>query len=353
MANNIINDGEFYKKFFDSFSDGIIITNKNLIICDINDSAQQLINSSKKQTLNKNLTKIFSPEIINLAEQAISDERTITEYEIKLDIFSKEPIFLQVTFMPYFSGGSRAEGLIIHLKHLEATKFLSGFSSQQSFNVNFENLVLGMAHELKNPLSGIKGAAQLLIDSPSEKELNKCSEIIIKEANRLIELLNRMKDIADFSEEQFGLTDINEIILDILYLESKIVEDKIEFEKNLDIAIPPIDVNENAIKQVFVNIIKNAVQSIPDKGRVTISTKWVNTYKIQSKSAVLISIKDTGCGIAKNKIDKIFTPFFTTRSDGTGLGLFISKRIISKHGGAIFVDSEPGNGTEFKIYLPA
>ena len=157
----------------------------------------------------------------------------------------------------------------------------------------------------------------------------------------------------DFSAEQFSLVDINEIILDILYLESKTSKKNVEFIKNLDVAIPPIKGDENTIKQVFVNIIKNAIQSIPGKGKVTISTRWVNDYKLQSKSAILISVKDTGSGIAKDKIDKIFTPFFTTKSDGTGLGLFISNRIISKHGGAIFVDSKPDDGAEFKIYLPA
>ncbi|MGI9533430.1 MAG: two-component system sensor histidine kinase NtrB, partial [Thermodesulfobacteriota bacterium] len=139
---------------------------------------------------------------------------------------------------------------------------------------------------------------------------------------------------------------------DILYLESSAVEEKIEFKKNLDVTIPPIKGDENSIKQVFINIIRNAVQSIHEEGNITITTRWVNDYKIKSKSAILISVKDTGSGITKDDIDNIFTPFFTTKSGGTGLGLFMSNRIISKHGGAIFVDSKPGEGAEFKVYLP-
>ncbi|MGI9553776.1 MAG: two-component system sensor histidine kinase NtrB [Thermodesulfobacteriota bacterium] len=347
------NDDEFYKKFFDSFSDGIIITDKDLVISDINDSAQLLLNISSKQAINKKLSKIFSPDITNLAEKSIKEERSITEDEIETGVFLNEPVNLQITFTPYLSDIGNAEGLIIQLKDIEGIKFLSGINNQQSYSANIENLILGMAHELKNPLSGIKGAAQLLTGNPSEKELNKCSEIIVKEANRLIELLDRMKNIDDFSEEQFSLLDINETLLDISYLESKALESKIEIIKNLDVTIPPIKGDENSIRQVFINILQNAVQSIPDKGNVTISTRWVNDYKIKSKSAILISVKDTGSGIKKDKIDKIFAPFFTTKSGGTGLGLFISNRIISKHGGAIFVDSKPGEGAEFKVYLPA
>lgn len=354
MEDYFTSDEKFYKKIFDSFSDGIIITDKNLVIRDINHSAQQLINSSRKRTLNKNLATIFPTEITRLAVQSINDERAITKYETELGGGSlKNQLFLQVTLMPHFSSENRSEGLIIYLKHIEGTKLLSIFKNQQSFNSNFENLMLGLAHELKNPLSGIKGAAQLLTNNLSKKELSKCSHIITKEADRLIEFIDKMRENDNFSEQQFSSVNVNEIIFDILYLESRAIGNRIKFKKNLDITIPPIKGDENAVKQVFVNIISNAIQSIPDKGRITISTQWVNDYKIQSKSAVLISVEDTGEGIAKDKIDKIFTPFFTTKPNGTGLGLFISNRIVAKHGGMMFVDSVPGNGSEFRIFLPA
>ena len=283
MTNDIRNDPEFYKKVFDSFSDGIIITDKELVISEINDSAQLLLNCSRNQIVNKNLKKIFSPEFTALAEKAADEERSITGDEIEIGVLTNTPVIFQVSFTPRFSLGGRADGLIIQLRDIEGTKFLSGLNIQQSFGANIENLILGMAHELKNPLSGIKGAAQLLTGSPSDKELKKCSDIIIKEANRLIELLDRMKNIDDFSEEQFNLIDINEMILDILYLESKAVDDQIDIEKILDVAIPPIKGDENSLKQVLVNILKNAVQSISGEGKVTISSRWVNDYKLKSK----------------------------------------------------------------------
>lgn len=354
MPGYFTSDEEFYKKIFDSFSDGIIITDKDLVIRDINHSAQQLINHSRKRTLSKNLSTVFPPDITQLAVQSINDERAIIKYETELDGGPlKDNVFLQITLMPHFSSEYRVEGLIIYLKHLERAKLLNVFENQQFFNTNFENLMLGMAHELKNPLSGIKGAAQLLTNDLSKEELSKCSQIITKEANRLIEFVDKMKESNDFSDQQCEPVNVNEVIFEILYLESRAAGDRINFKKNLDITIPPIKGDENAIKQVFVNIISNAVQSIPDKGDITISTQWINDYKVQSKSAVLISVEDTGNGIAEDEIDKIFTPFFTTRPNGTGLGLFISNRIVARHGGMIFVDSVPGSGSEFRVFLPA
>ena len=342
-----------HRKVFESFKDGLIITDENLDIVDLNDAAEILINTSKKKIAGSSCSKILPGEMFIQAENSFNEERDITEDEVELRIYPHDPVQLQITFSPYYSNNGRTEGLIIQLKDIEGIKFLSGYNKQQSITSNFENLILGMAHELKNPLSGIKGAAQLLINEPSEKELSKCSEIIKKEADRLIDLLERMKRIDDFAEEQFEDFDIHEILLDIIYLESKSGDKKIDFQKNFDVALPPLRGDENSIKQVFINIIKNAVQAVEDNGEIVVNSRWVNDYKINSSSAIMISVSDNGPGISRDNLENVFTPFYSTKSGGSGLGLFISNQIISKHGGAIFVESEEGIGSEFKIYLPA
>ncbi len=344
---------DIHRNIFESFKDGLIITDENLNITDLNDAAEILINTSKKKIVGSSCSMILPGEMLIQAERSFSEERDITEDEVELRIYPHDPVQLQITFSPYYSDTGMTEGLIIQLKDIEGIKFLSGFNTQQSITSNFENLLLGMAHELKNPLSGIKGAAQLLKNKPSVKELNKCSEIITKEADRLIDLIDRMKKIDDFAEEQFEEFDIHEILLDIIYLESRTGNKKIDFQKNFDVALPLIRGDENSIKQVFINIIKNAVQALQEEGEINIISRWVSDYKIKSNSAIMVSISDNGPGIPGDQLEQIFTPFFSTKSEGTGLGLFISNQIISKHGGAIFVESEVGFGSEFKIYLPA
>ena len=346
-------DVNIYRDIFESFKDGLIITDRDLNIIDLNDAAEILIYTSKKKIAGSPCSKILPDEMYSQALKSFTEERDITEDEIELRIYPHEPVLLQITFSPYYSDSGRSEGLIIQLKDIEGIKFLSGYNTQQSITSNFENLILGMAHELKNPLSGIKGAAQLLTDKPSGKELAKCSEIITKEADRLIDLLERMKRIDDFAEEQFKDFDIHEILLDIIYLESKSGDKKIDFQKNFDVALPPIKGDENSIKQVFINIIKNAVQAVEADGEIVVNSRWVSDYKIKSNSAIMVSVADNGPGIPADQLENVFTPFFSTKSSGSGLGLFISNQIISKHGGAIFVESEVGIGSEFKIYLPA
>ncbi|MEE9194148.1 MAG: ATP-binding protein [Thermodesulfobacteriota bacterium] len=346
-------DVNIHRKVFESFKDGLIITDENLNIIDMNDACEILINTSKKNIIGSSCSKILPEEMFLQAEKSFSEERDITEDEVELRVYPHDPVLIQITFSPYYSNTGRTEGLTIQLKDIEGIKFLSGYNAQQSITSNFENLILGMAHELKNPLSGIKGAAQLLKNKPSSEELSKCSEIITKEADRLIDHLDRLKRIDDFAEEQFEEFDIHEILLDIIYLESMTSDKDINFEKNFDVALPLIMGDENSIKQVFINIVKNAVQAVQANGEIKIVSRWVNDYKIKSNSAIMVSITDNGPGIPGNELEHVFTPFFSTKSEGTGLGLFISNRIISKHGGAIFVESEVGIGTEFKIYLPA
>jgi len=346
-------DVNIHRKIFESFKDGLLITDENLNIIDMNDACEILINTSKKNMIGSSCSKLLPEEMFPQAEKSFNEERNITEDEVELRVYPHDPVPIQITFSPYYSNTGRTEGLIIQLKDIEGIKFLSGYNTQQSITSNFENLILGMAHELKNPLSGIKGAAQLLKNKPSSKEISKCSEIITKEADRLIDLLDRIKRIDDFAEEQFEEFDIHESLLDIIYLESKSSDKNIKFEKNFDVALPLIKGDKNSIKQVFINIVKNAVQAVEDDGEIIIISRWVNDYKIKSNSAIMVSIRDNGPGIPDKEVEHVFTPFFSTKSEGTGLGLFISNRIISKHGGAIFVESEFGFGTEFKIYLPA
>lgn len=343
----------YFKKVFDSLSDSIVIADQNFKIININDAAELLLNRSRRSVISKEYSKIFPDDILLNAQKAFNEERTISIDEIEFGNFMNEPSLLQVTATPFFSDKGNIEGTITQLRDIEGTKFLTGFNRQQLSNRNFENLILGLSHELKNPLSSIKGAAQLLGNELSKKEIDKCSTIIAKEADRLIDLLNRVKKVDELDEEINTSVDLHEILLDIIYLESKSLKNRIDFKTQFDVTIPPVSGNYNSLKQVFLNLISNAIQSIEDKGKIAFKTKWVNDYKIKSKYAILISVKDSGEGIPKNEIDKIFTPFFTTKSKGSGLGLFLSHQIIAKHGGAIFVESKLGRGSEFKVYLPA
>lgn len=342
----------FYRDLLDSLPEGVIVADKDLNIISVNEPSETILNISRRKTIGKHISRFLPEEITNLCARAVEEERVVQENDLLFRISRDSSINVECTASPIHGGDGRMNGLIIQIRNTEKMNMMSIISRNCSLEENYETLVKGLAHEIRNPLSGIKGAAQLLNGTLSETEKNRCSKIIIKEVERLKDLVDRLVKPSSVSTQHLMSVDINEILIDIIFLESNLHKN-IKFEQKLDVTIPPIPGDYNSFKQVCINLIQNAVSSIKDDGRITVSTKWVPDYKIRNKHTVLISVKDNGRGIQKKDLKKIFTPFFSSKKKGTGLGLFISSQVIAKYGGIITAESGEGKGSEFRIQLPA
>jgi len=211
------------------------------------------------------------------------------------------------------------------------------------------NLAFGVAHELSTPLSTLMGYCDLInAKIPDEHGVKKFSNLLGKEVERCMDILTGMLDFAKVPDNQKQLTDINSMITDILLLVSLQKKYKnVNVNENMEPALPQIMANPSGLRQVFMNIIINALQAMPNRGELSISTSVVE----QGKN-IMVSISDSGHGIPANDIDKIFTSFYTTKKTGTGLGLSISHGIVKGHDGFISVKTEEGKGTTFNIFLP-
>lgn len=208
-----------------------------------------------------------------------------------------------------------------------------------------------LAHEIKNPIAGISGAVQLIDEGlpasdPKREIINK----IIKEVQRLDSML---KDLLKFSKPitvNPKVHDLNKLITDTIHLlEFKCRKGKISIDTNLDSNIPNIFIDREKIQQVLLNICINAIESMKEDGRLTIATSM---DKPSGSEYIQIDISDIGCGISPDVMKNIFTPFFTTKKEGSGLGLPISLRIVEKHMGTIKTESVVDKGSKFLIILP-
>lgn len=337
----------------DNLLDSIIVLNTNFIVIDLNDAAETMFLTSRKTALQKPSRNFLPEEIESVAKMALQNERPYTGDEINPLLKNGNTIFVQPHSNPIFSPEGAVLGVILQIKDLRAAKFLSEKNTQLSNTLTLEQLMSGLLHELRNPLSGIRGAAQIAQNSDSDHEKSRCADIIIKEVDRLSELLDTFKKLEPFPQDTFKPIDINEIIKEIKYLESKSNENtNIYINLNLDVTLPHIDGDMNSLKQVILNLIKNSTQALNNSGSVNITTRWINDYKLDGKNVISIDIADNGPGIPLDQLPKIFKPFYTTKRHGSGLGLFIAYQIIAKHGGSIMVDSQVGAGTTFHIYLP-
>jgi len=340
-----------FKEIFDALPESIVILDRQFTVLEMNDNAESIFRISRKSAYGGKSTVFMPEEVENVARMAIEEGRTIIGDELNPVLRNGDRISIQAVASPVFNYDGNITGVILQIKDLVGTKFLSSKSIQEISASKFENLILGLAHELKNPLSGIRGAAQLLESGAEDKETIECARIITKEADRLKSLLDTLKQLEPFAEEVFEPLDIHKILMEILYLES-ITDKHISYRQNYDITLPPVRGDRNSLKQVFLNLVKNASQAVEGKGEVEITTRWITEHRLKGQNSMSVEIRDSGSGIARDSLDKIFNPFYTTKKEGSGLGLFLAYQIIAKHGGAIFVESEPGEGTLCKVYLP-
>lgn len=216
-------------------------------------------------------------------------------------------------------------------------------------------MAAGLAHEIRNPLGAIKGAAQCLDPKQLPTEEGEFVEVIVEEVNRLNGVVTAFLDYSRPLKQNFGPTDLNEVISRTIRLIQNDVPRHLTLKESLTEALPKVDGDAEQLKQVLINLVQNAIQAMGDKGgEIEVkSSKSERFSDFRSPEMIEIQVTDTGPGIPVDQQLNIFVPFFTTKQKGTGLGLAICQRIVKNHGGTIAVQSRVGEGTTFIIRLPA
>jgi signal transduction histidine kinase len=212
-----------------------------------------------------------------------------------------------------------------------------------------EQMAPVLAHEIRNPLGSIKGAAQFLLSEIEQEEQRRLLEVITEEANRLNRVVTQFLDYARPYQLDMQPGSINAVIeKTIALIETNTIADTVHIQLELHPHLPPVPMDNEQIHQVIMNIVLNGIEAMPEGGAITVKTTLIRGG---DGDAVGISIRDTGRGMTKDVVRQIFTPFFTTKERGTGLGLAVCRRIIMNHGGKIRVKSTPSQGSVFYIRL--
>ncbi|RJP75024.1 MAG: DUF4118 domain-containing protein [Candidatus Abyssobacteria bacterium SURF_17] len=212
-------------------------------------------------------------------------------------------------------------------------------------------LAAGIAHEIRNPLASIKGTAEILQDPATpDRKRAEFLHVMVEEANRLNAVVANFLELARFKRlhcEQAGVNDLLWRMLQIA--EFQLTRKNIAVRTHLMPELPEPSLDVGQMEQAILNVLLNAIGSMPDGGTLTLSTCLDQT---NGSRKIRIEIADTGAGIAAEHLPHVFEPFFTTKSDGTGLGLSIVKRILNAHGGSVEIASEAGQGTRVTLTVP-
>jgi two-component system, NtrC family, sensor histidine kinase HydH len=217
-------------------------------------------------------------------------------------------------------------------------------------------MAAGLAHEIRNPLGSIKGAAQYLQpvnQQPADPGVKEFLDIIVEEVDRLNKIVSQFLDYARPYRGDPKPLDVNEVVKKTVQLVEKDAPPRVEISINTVEGLPPVRADAEQLRQVFLNLTLNALQAMPQGGRLQIATNLRRATRRGAAAAfVEVRFRDNGVGIPPHDLKNLFIPFFTTKEKGTGLGLPISQRIIENHGGTIEVRSQPGAGASFTVLLP-
>lgn len=319
----------------------------------MNAGAESLLGVSRKQIRGRRLHE-FVPglgELDALVERALSREQTFGHsLSFSIPRWDRENVEVLCRISPF---ATDSEPLAI-LEILDATPWRQLDREKALINQHdaSRRIIRQLAHEIRNPLGGVRGAAQLLERELPDDDLREYTQVIVREADRLVALTEGL-----LGPVQVGTpapVNVHELTERVRLLTVNNVPPNVVIERDYDPSLPPVSVDSDQIIQALLNIMRNAVQAVSDSGSVTIRTRALASFMIgnqRHRLVISIEIEDDGPGIPEDLKDSVFYPLVTGREDGIGLGLPLAQDLVSRHGGLIEFDSTPGR-TVFLVRLP-
>jgi two-component system nitrogen regulation sensor histidine kinase GlnL len=331
-----------------SLEEAVILFDKATHIVYLNKTAEELFRKSTKEIMGKKLSHIVSGEnsIAPLVKKTILEGRSFRGKSVSMNIGWM--INFDFNLSPLFVSG-KTEGAVLSIAENISIAEREDYDAE-----SIDYLIGSIAHEIKNPLGGIKGAAQLLRDKTQNAAVEEYVSLIIRETDRLNAILHDYLTLC--KKPSFNPVNVHEVIEKALSLmTAPLKKGAITLKRLYDPSLPQVRGDEAKLLQVFLNIMKNAVESMKKGGRLDIAT-YPSKESVRTRGKIkrwaVISVRDTGKGIAEEDLHKIFLPFFTRKNHGTGIGLALSRKIMKDHGGMIKVKSQQGKGTSFFVYIP-
>jgi two-component system, NtrC family, nitrogen regulation sensor histidine kinase GlnL len=264
---------------------------------------------------------------------------------------------VDLTASPVMPGEGEA-GAVLTLRDRSIEDQLEALLAQRASDELFQHLAAGIAHEIRNPLSGIRGAAELLEGKLGDASLARYPRLVKDETDRIRRLLDDFAQLTRGREIAPSPVNLHRILDRILELQASTPAfSGITIEREYDPSIPEMCLDPDRTTQIFLNLVRNAVQAMKGGGRLTVRTRIEALFHLSQANGsrqrlVRIDVEDTGPGIPERDLPHIFTPFFTTKSNGTGLGLAIVQHWVVRHGGRISATRAHTGGTRMRVLLP-
>lgn len=349
-----------WENILTSLEEGVIIVDPYGKLSFFNQAAEMLTDLSASQALQQPYSRLFktNPWLIDMVKKSQPPQQTSTRGEGDFITQWRRRVPVNLTVSPLQNRYGSSLGSILLLRDLTHRKEMEEDLKRADRLALLGTFAAGLAHEIKNPLGGIKGAAQLLRrEADRIPAIAQYTDIMIREVDRVNLLIEQLLDLSRPAKLNLVSLNIHELLDDVLLLEKQTVQEhQIMVKKNYDPSLPPILGDRAQLTQLFLNLIKNAFQAMDGQGCLAIATRMETDFHIREPGRkrgnfIWVDVEDDGPGIKDEDLPHIFSPFFTTKNNGTGLGLAICYRIIKEHGGLIRVESSERKGATFKVSL--
>jgi len=328
----------------------VLVLDEQLRVTYANPAAETLVAHGRKHLLGTALAKVLpgNDRFVARLEQAVADDAGFNENELALEL-GGQPAIVHCVAVPVTEDGGR---LLIELRELDQQIRIAKEAKlleQQQAN---RELIRNLAHEIKNPLGGIRGAAQLLERELPDPDLKEFTQVIVKETDRLQSLMNRM--LTPHRLPQIEMLNVHEVMERVRTLLLAEYPEGLSVRRDYDVSLPDLPGDKESLIQAILNVARNAAQAMEGRGEIAFRTRiarQVTIAKTRYRHAVSVEIEDNGPGVPEDLAGKIFFPLVSGRDGGTGLGLSLAQNYVHQHHGLIEFESAPGR-TRFTILLP-
>jgi len=295
--------------------------------------------------------------VARLARSVLSSGGSAVENACRVERRLEPNLTIDVAASPLFDVAGRVDGVALVLRDSTIRQSLQGLVAEREAQEAFGRIAAGVAHEVKNPLGGIRGAAEILASRASDAKTLDAAELIVREVDRIAALVDDLM-VFTHGELRVALVNVHRVIDDVLAL---VAHDPLarttQIQREFDPSIPEIEADAGRLTQVILNLVRNALQAMEGGGTLSVATRMTLEHRLRGPAGeqiptIAVEVRDTGAGMPEDVLAKLATPFFTTRPKGTGLGLAVSKHWVARHGGSLHVESAPGAGTRVRVVLP-
>lgn len=336
----------------DALSAGIILLDAHLLIVALNPAAENILGISQQRAAGQSLLRLVDdePELRDILTRVVnSGDHYANEIRLSPTEVNSDDRIVDCRVSPIEIDDAR---LLVEITDVTRRSQISRENSLLIQHGAGRQMIRQLAHEIKNPLGGIRGAAQLLERQLGDPELKEYTDVVISETDRLAALVDTLLGPGGPPNKQ--AVNVHEVLEYVVRLIEAEEQRQIKVRRDYDPGLPEIDLDKDQMVQALLNLVRNAIAALDGQGALTLRTRAVTNYTIGNRRhrvVASIEIEDDGPGIPPDLQDSIFYPLVTTRSEGTGLGLPAAQELISRHGGLIEFESRPGR-TVFLVRIP-